>query len=141
MATTISRISVPTNPELTTSLRSQINTSLLSSGAIPTIHASLLHECQATGWLELIKARVLDLLRSGECVSYGEVLSVVMREIKGNGNCDGEGAFDVKNENGNGLTNGDAQTKESLRVPRTVVEVGTRLVRDALDLVVNIEVE
>ncbi|MCJ1393535.1 hypothetical protein MMC18_006410 [Xylographa bjoerkii] len=135
------RVPIPPGGTLTTPLRSQLNAALLSTSAIPTIHAALLHECQASGWLDLIKARVLDLLRSGECVSYGEVMAVVLREMKGNGRMDGEGSFAVKKENGVNGVNGAGSGKGALRVPERVVEEGVRVVRGCLEEVVDIEGE
>ncbi|MCJ1413385.1 hypothetical protein MMC19_007490 [Ptychographa xylographoides] len=141
------RISVPAAPTLDPSLRTKINSALLEKNAIPTIHASLLHECQASGWLDRIKARIYDLLRSGECASYGEVMAVVMGEMKGG---ERDRAFEVKRENGvkengvngtgkaNGISNEEG---EGMRVPVRVVEEGVKIVRGVLDGVVDVVVE
>ncbi|MCJ1433289.1 hypothetical protein MMC27_002648 [Xylographa pallens] len=154
--TTPQRIPLPPTGTLTPPLRSQLNAALLATTAIPTIHSTLLHECQASGWLDLIKARVLDLLRSGECATYGEVMAVVLQEMKGNssGRGDGGGAFagggvkreNENNNNGAGGVNGvngvnGGGEGASLRVPERVVEVGVRVVRGFLDEVVDIEGE
>ena len=147
MATATSRITIPPQPRLNPALRTQINSALLSHNAIPALHASLLHECQASGWLEQIRARVLELLRNGECVTFGEVMQVVMEETKG-GNAGG--AFMTKEKaeingiNGKKEVNGKARGRESrgglmdLSVPAKVVEEGVKIVRGVLEQVVDI---
>ena len=102
---------------------------------------------------------MLDLLRSGECATYGEVMAVVLREMKGSSSSGGAfvGGGGGKRENGGG---GDRNSNSgnngaggvngvngvngggkgaALRVPERVVEVGVRVVRGFLDEVVDIE--
>ena len=147
MAAATSRISVPAQPIINPTLRSQINHALLSHNAIPALQASLLHECQASGWLEQVRARVLELLRNGECTTFGEVMLVIMEEVKG-GNADA--AFSKKERtqangvNGRKEINVEAMSRgrnsegRDLRVPNKVIEEGVKIVRGVLDQVVDI---
>lgn len=120
-------------------LRNALNTALLSSNSIPAIQAALLHECQASGFVAAVRARVRELLRSGQCASYGEVMARIMAEIRGedgmlsNGNGNGTGAAAAA-----AAAAGAGGSPERLKVPVRVIEEGVRVVRQALEGVVEI---
>ncbi|MCJ1247347.1 hypothetical protein MMC30_004561 [Trapelia coarctata] len=105
------RIPIPPTYTLTPPLRHRLNSALLSLNAIPHLQAALTHEAQASGWLDAIRARVYELLRSGECTTYAEVMAAIMQEVKGAkrgvvngvGNTDGGGNVGANGVNGVGL--------------------------------------
>jgi hypothetical protein len=127
-----SKIPVNANTQggLTPTLKSNINNALIAHNAIPKIHAALLHECQASGFTASLRARALELLRSGECNKFGEVLDRIMLELKPDSE-NGRGSV-----NGNSKGNGDNNTR--LKIPDTVVKEGVRIVREAIDPVISV---
>lgn len=112
-------------------LRTATTTALVAASAIPTLHSALTCACQETRWLDAVRERSLQLLRSGECVTYGEVMGRILREARGvddSGVEDGEGG-------------GKEEKKVDVRVPEGVVREGVRVVREALEAVVVVEGE
>ncbi|MCJ1446283.1 MAG: hypothetical protein MMC23_006788 [Stictis urceolatum] len=129
----------PPSSPLTPHVRSQINTALLTSNSIPKIQAALLHECQASGFITALRARCLELLRSGECASYGELMGVVMQEVRGDnvgvigGDSGGGSSGGGIKENGVNGTGTGKKEEGRLRVPKRVVEEGVGVVKSALE--------
>lgn len=70
----------PPNP-LTLDLRDKIIHFLLAAGFVKTLNNELLQACQTTGWLDAVRQRTLQLLRSEQCATYSDVMDVLMREI------------------------------------------------------------
>ena len=130
------RVSVPAKSSagpLPDNLRSALNAALLANNAVPTILTSLLDECQRSGFTAAIRARVADLLRSGECTTYGEVMREVMGEIKS--------SSDVASSNVAATSNGEdlgPDGERKLKVPKRVIEEGVKQVRAALETCVDI---
>ena len=132
------RVSVPSShasAPLSQSLRSSINAALVANNAVPAIQSALLHECQASGFTAAIRTRAIDLLRSGTCSTYAEVMHEIMTEIKNTTSAEAPGgAAQTNGENG---TDGERR----LKVPRKVVEEGVKVVRAALESCVDIVAE
>ena len=130
------RVSVPARSSsgpLSDNLRSSLNAALLANNAIPNILNSLLDECQRSGFTAAIRARVMDLLRSGDCTTYAEVMREVMGEIKS--------ASDVETSSGTAVPNGEdvgPDGERKLKVPKRVIEEGVKQVRAALETCVDI---
>ena len=136
MASASPRVSVPAGANfspLSPKLRSSINESLVATNAVCDIQSSLLHECQMSGFTTAIRARVVDLLRSGECTTYTEVMREVMSEIKGS--LDAEALGEDAAVNGE---EGEGNEDQKLKVPRTVVEEGVKKVKAALENCVDV---
>jgi len=161
------RVQIPSRPPSTLAppLRSDINSALLTTGAIERIQTVLLHNLQATGWTANVRKFCLELLRSGECATYGEVMERVIQEARvggdlADGRRDGEangvdgvdgldgldglghGVVDG-NVNGEGVngTNGEVKQKRvwvDVRIPEKVINEGVKVVREALEEVVEI---
>lgn len=136
--------SQPLNANLTNSLYA----ALLSSSGIPNIQATLTHELQASGWTSNLRSYITQLLRSGECTSYKEVLDRILEEANVEG-------LDAQS-NGTGVTNGVNGHKENgvsgsgegksveeggIRIPHRAVREGVRVVRRELEKVCDIAVE
>ena len=158
-------VSVPCHPPkpLTPALRKLLISGLLSSAAIETLHTTLLTSCQATGWLDAVKDRAVQLIRSGKCNTYEQVMAALQEESKltvierpaanglssgvlVNGNGDGAsgggrwGAEGRWRENGNAPNGGHVWEEEvDVTIPNQVIEDGKKFVKQALDQIVVIE--
>lgn len=143
-------------PSLTPEIRSALLTALMSSSAIPKIHTTLLSSCQSTGWLDAVRERALQLLRSGECTSYREIMAVLRDEVRaplpqaneagggGGGQEDGNNAGErgrVRRRKG-GREEEEEEEEEyrviNVRIPAKVYNDGVRAVRKALEAVVDV---
>lgn len=131
-------INVPYPPPspLSASLRNDITSALFSqTEAIPTLQKTLLAACEKEGWLDAVRERSLQLLREDEGRGYREVMAILVDEARGQG----EG----------GKSTGDAAKKGEARVgrrevvdvkmPERAVNEGARVVRDALEGIVEVE--
>ncbi|KKY15993.1 hypothetical protein UCDDS831_g07377 [Diplodia seriata] len=106
-----------TTSALTSSQTAQLTAALFSANSIPRIQAALQHSLQETGWTHALRAHVLNLLRSGECGSYDELMARVLEDTRqaagdgdGNNNNKDDGGGDKKETNGTAAaatTNGD----------------------------------
>ena len=156
---------IPPNPPtpLSQPLRTDITNALLATSTIPTLQTMLLAECHEIGWLDTVRERALQLIRTGECVTYGEVMGKVVGEAKVWGTADerdgklvngiqhsatGKSGVErngaAKNGINSAIKNGVGKevgkdTKADVRVPDKVVREGVRVVKAALDKVVKIE--
>ncbi|KAF2087966.1 hypothetical protein K490DRAFT_65246 [Saccharata proteae CBS 121410] len=121
---------------------SNLTTALCSTAAIPRIQATLAHTLHEEGWSATLRAYVLQLLRSGECSTYDEVMDRVMEETM-QGLAERKGG--KEKENGkegkeNGVNGGDVRKvgEEGLRIPERVVKEGLRAVRKEIDAVCEV---
>ncbi|MCJ1266223.1 hypothetical protein MMC22_006106 [Lobaria immixta] len=156
-------VRVPRHPPrpLTPELRNLLISGLLSSSAIQTLNTSLLSSCQVNGWLDAVKERAAQLIRSGKCSTYEQVMAALMEESKlrlaekvvSNGLSsgvlvNGGRASDSQNEvaernwheNDKCLNGGhEWEEKVDVTIPNRVIEDGKRFVKEALDHIVVIE--
>ncbi|TQW00371.1 hypothetical protein V2A60_001458 [Cordyceps javanica] len=127
-------------------LRSQINTILLRDGHVPKIQERLLHALNAdsSNWPTVVQNHALQLLRSGEVITFPALLRRVLDDIQAATSAKGA----TSNGNGNGTkaaTNGTdaaaagAAAKPSLVVPQSVVEDTIRVTKECLESVCEIE--
>lgn len=66
---------------LPNTLRTSVSTALLSSHAsIPTIQRTFSNALDSSGWTKRLNERVLELLRSGECTSYEDIMQRILQE-------------------------------------------------------------
>ena len=130
-------VSIPIQNPLPPSLLTTINTHLLTHtpSTLTTLHNTLLHECQASGWLEAVRLRARELLRSGECASYEEVLWKIIAEAKGKK----EKEKEKDGVNGNGNGGGNNGNKTDVRIPEELVREGVRIVKGALEEIIEFE--
>ncbi|KAH6680736.1 hypothetical protein B0J14DRAFT_532185 [Halenospora varia] len=124
-------------------LRSQINTVLLRDGHISKIQESLLHALHAspTNWPTLIQSHALTLLRSGDpsISTFPALMSRVLEDIRKDSIAarSSGGDEDGGKMNGTGKKNGGKE-KESLALPKGVVDEGVRVTRECLELVCEV---
>ncbi|KAI9718116.1 MAG: hypothetical protein M1812_004374 [Candelaria pacifica] len=128
---------IPSKPPtpLPSSLRSDLNSLLLTSGGIDRIHSQLLSSLQTSGWTEAVRNFALEQFREGGKTTFEEVMEVVLREaLRGEGE---EGRGKGKGvESGRGGVEGGG--REGLRVSRRVVDEGLEVVRRELEDVVEV---
>jgi hypothetical protein len=106
------------------------------------IQEHMLHALNAssTNWPTLIQEHALSLLRSGECTSFPELIRQVMADIKHD--TDTRRMQDSNSKQTNGTTTngkGSGVHGASLTLPKSVVEEGVRITREALDMVAYID--
>ena len=110
-------------------LRTTINELLLSNNCIPQIHATLLHEAQASGFVEQIRNRAHDLLRTGKATTFTECMEQIMAHVKIEG-------IDADATSTNGASKDASKATEhaeKLVVPRSVVKEGFDAIAKQLD--------
>ncbi|KAJ4150969.1 hypothetical protein LMH87_011693 [Akanthomyces muscarius] len=123
-------------------LRSQINTILLRDGHVPKIQERLLHalNADASDWPTAIQNHALQLLRSGEVITFPALLRRVLDDVQ-EASARANGTAPPPPPT-NGKTNGaasDAAAKTSLAVPQAVVEDTIRVTKECLESVCEIE--
>ena len=142
-SSTAPRVPVP-NPlprPVPRELRSLISQHLLDTGTIANFHATLLHHAQASGWIDALKQRSLELLRSGDCSTYGDVMKAIMEEAKSKqqGTMANGVTGDKRNGAGkNGLAGIVGGPKTDVKIPEVVTERGFEALRKTLEGVVDI---
>lgn len=75
---------IPINPSTSyahESTQNQITSALIASGSIPSIQQTLLHELQASGWTTSLRTYITQLMRSGECTKYDDIMDKVLAEV------------------------------------------------------------
>ena len=124
-------------------LQSQVSQHLLDTGTINAFHAVLLHQAQASGWIDALKQRSLELLRSGQCTTYGEVMKSIMEEARGKTQSQLTNGLGGDKRNGTakggGIVGGD--TKTDVKIPEVVVEKGLDALKKTLEGVVDVVTE
>lgn len=163
MAPLLTVSSSPPSP-LTSDLRSDLTSVLLSTSAIQDLHTILLSSCQSSGWLDAVRERALQLLRNGECRTYGEVMEVLVREVRRRTSDDVKqprGVLGVGQQENNGFASSDrvngsdkgrdgtgdstsrsaSQKQVDIRIPEKVIREGTKVLREALDKTIGIVVD
>ncbi|OJD30624.1 uncharacterized protein BKCO1_5800055 [Diplodia corticola] len=150
-----------TTSALTSSQTAQLTAALFSANSIPRIQAALQHSLQETGWTHALRAHVLNLLRSGECGSYDELMARVLDDTRQAGDDDNnkDDGGEKKETNGHAAANGDnknkkngtgganngggaetgaARTAASIRIPDEAVRQGVKAVRKEVETVCEI---
>lgn len=137
MSTTAANSKVPvtaTTAYATPSTATQLTTALVTSGSIPTIQATLLHELQASGWTATLRTYIIDLMRKGECTKYDDLMDRVLEEA----------LKDVvaTKARANGAANGSAGAKDkerdSLVIPDAAIREGIKVVKRELEKVCEV---
>ncbi|KAF2838053.1 hypothetical protein M501DRAFT_850530 [Patellaria atrata CBS 101060] len=123
----------PTHP-LPPNLHTSLLSALLTAHSIPAIQSALLTSLSQTGWTTNIRAYILELLRSGECGSYNELMAKVLEEAVGKQSEDMNG----KEGRVNGVGNGEAEGETGIRIPEKAVQAGIKAVRQELEKVCDV---
>ncbi|KAK8144075.1 hypothetical protein G3M48_006367 [Beauveria asiatica] len=147
-------------------LRSQINTILLRDGHVPKIQERLLHALNAdsSNWPTVIQSHALQLLRSGEVLTFPALLRRVLDDVQeatakaattttttamattttsSSSSSSTAAAAATTNGKAAPTTNGSTTTtndvKLALAVPQAVVEDTIRVTKECLESVCEIE--
>ena len=103
-----------------TALQNQITAGLVINGAIPTIQSTLLHELQASGWTANLRTFLTQLMRSGECTRYDDLMDRVLEEA-------------LKGIHGEGKAASADSDEVDIRMPESAVKAGIKVVRKELE--------
>ena len=137
-------------PKLSQDLQDDLTTALLSSGAIPRISQSMTHELQLAGWTTNLREYVQQLLRSGECTTYNEIMARVLAEVRSSPNTNGptSNGINGKKKTAHGIaatnsaTNGNSDSMAGksgedygVRVSENAVKEGIKAVRKELETI------
>ena len=118
------------NSSLPTNTRNALLSYLQDSTTIPRLNSLLTDSLARAGWSEKVHALSLELLRSGQCTSLGDVLEEVSRRA-----CQGLGAA---NGVANGEVSGDNSQSIDVRIPKETIERSVRFLRDEIEGVVEV---
>jgi len=146
---------VPANPDfpLHDALRHDLQSALARERAVPVILQALNTECQKAGWHDAVKARIMQMLKSGNYETRQEVVRAIVREARGlpeeeeeeKEEEDGFGGMKDKgrvDDAGNGTEGfGGGEVPIDIKIPKKATMEGVKVVRDALEKVVEIEPE
>ena len=133
LAATMSKVPVNGSSSYSAdSLQNQITGALIANGSIPTIQAALLHKLQASGWTGTLRAYVTQLVRSGECTKYDELMDRVLEESM-------KGIAGERTRAVNGSTANSNRPGHELRIPDAAVKEGIKVVRKELEKVCELE--
>jgi hypothetical protein len=113
---------------LSSSLHNNLTSALLTGASVPMIEKALTEELSKVGWTMTLRAHVQNLVRSGECSNYSEVMTRVLGDIKV-----GEGG--AKEKNGD---EGDDGKASGLAVPENVVREAVKVIRKELEKVATL---
>lgn len=114
------------------SLQNQITGALIANGSIPTIQTALLHELQASGWTTYLRTYVTQLVRSGECTKYDEIMDKVLEESL-------KGITGDRTRAVNGNTVNPNRPGQEMRIPDAAIKEGVKVVRKELEAVCELE--
>ncbi|CAD0114623.1 unnamed protein product [Aureobasidium uvarum] len=101
--------------------QTQLTTALVDHGSIATIQTAILHELQASGWATNLKNHVTQLMRSGECTKYDDLMDRILEEAL----ADPSGAKD--------------STHPSLAIPDQAITQAVKVVKKELDKICQVD--
>ncbi|KAK3166660.1 hypothetical protein OEA41_009785 [Lepraria neglecta] len=126
-------------------LRQDIRAALVRERAIKNILKALKTECGKAGWEDALKARVNQLLRSGEFKSRADLVGAIIREAKGLPVAEEEEGEDREGGKVKGKGRGrDVKGEEKLvdiKIPDKAIAEGAKVVRGVLEKVGELEPE
>jgi hypothetical protein len=122
----------PLSPSIINTLTTALGN---SPTAIPTIETSLSEALSASGWTTNLRTYIQNLIRSGECATYNEVLAKVLGEVK----VEGQGGEKRNGAGVNGVK--DGEEKVDLGVKESVVREGASVIRRELEKVCTVVVD
>ncbi|KAG9531306.1 hypothetical protein KCU78_g19193, partial [Aureobasidium melanogenum] len=101
--------------------QTQLTTALVDGGSIPIIQNALLHELQASGWSTNLKNHVTQLMRSGECTKYDDLMERILQEALADSNT-------AKDSN-----------HPSLAIPDEAITQAVKVVKKELDKICQVD--
>lgn len=129
---------------------------LQDSSTIPRLNTLLTDSLTRTGWTDRVHSLALELLRSGECVNFAEVLGEVSRRASSglgptasasnnNSNHAKEATNGLGGERQNGINDGEGagalEGAPDVRVPKEVVDKTVKFLKDEIEGVVEVMVD
>ena len=120
---------------MSTNLHDLLAAALLENNAIPKIERALKGELEAAGWVTELKGYIVNLIRTGEATSYGEIMERVLGAVHGGGE-----RGEVNGE-GEGGGNGGGEGNNKLAIPEKAVVAGVKVVREELEKIVDVVVD
>jgi hypothetical protein len=119
------------------STQAALTSALLSANSVPRIESALAQALSESGWTANLRAYITQLVRSGECVSYADVMKRVMQVVQqAEGEVGGVGSTKV-------LVNGGMAEREGpgMALPVAVLKEGVRAVRGEVEKVCDLRVD
>ncbi|KAL8770846.1 MAG: hypothetical protein Q9209_003497 [Squamulea sp. 1 TL-2023] len=144
MERSVERVLVPphTPKPLPSRLRFELTSALLSNSAIPDIQSTLYHTSQGTGWIDAVRERAKQLISSEQATSSHEVIAILVKEARENSNnqLNIQGGLARRQTHGSGsqAVRGPASQNISVRFPEEAVNKGKKVVRNALEDLVDV---
>ncbi|KAI9713114.1 MAG: hypothetical protein M1820_001099 [Bogoriella megaspora] len=143
MTTPSISISPSTHYDSSPALQSDIASALLASKGIHRIQATLLHSLQSTGWADNLRTYCLDLLRSGECATYDELMARIIKDSRPGLSSDGKVTNGVngtaKGGDGDGHVGGARSVEEGgIQIPERTIKEGLKVVKKELEEVCEV---
>ena len=115
------------------SLQNQLTSGLIANGSIPNIQAALLHELQASGWTANMRSYIVQLMRSGECTKYDDLMDKVLEEsMKGI-------MADKDKAKPNGATTNGKLASGDMRIPENAIKEGIKVVKKELEKICEVQ--
>jgi len=128
-----STLPTTTSPTVPPALHNALLSALLHSGSTDRIKTTIADNLSAAGWTENLRTFIQELLRSGECTTYNEILARVMEEV---------GLPQRENgANGHGASKAKSVDENNLRIPDNVVKQSIGVVRGEIEKVAEIVVD
>ncbi|KAL2049426.1 hypothetical protein ABVK25_010330 [Lepraria finkii] len=125
-------------------LRQDIRAALVRERAIKNILKALKTECGKAGWEDALKARVNQLLRSGEFKSRADLVGVLVREARGLSVAEEEEEGEERGDWEGEVEGRDVNGGEKLvdiKIPEKAIAEGAKVVREVLEKVGELEPE
>lgn len=128
--------SYTTDDQLATDLRA----ALVANNSIPTIQETLHNELQRTGWSSNLRAYLIQLMRSGECTNYDQLMARVLHESLNGINGPDKIARGPAAANA-AAANAAHSTEEDpgLRIPDTVKDTAVKIVHAEIAKIADID--
>lgn len=104
--------------------QTQLTTALVDHGSIPIIQNALLHELQASGWTQNLRNHVTQLMRSGECTKYDDLMDRILDQALADLDADK-------------LAGGDDEA--SLAIPARAITQAVKVVKKELDKICQVD--
>jgi len=114
------------------SLQNQLTAGLVTNGSIPVIQSALLHELQASGWTAHLRAYITQLMRSGECTKYDDIMDKVLEEAM-------KGVNAEKAKTNGAVATTGKPVEGDLKMPENVVKEGIKVVKKELEKICEVQ--
>lgn len=111
-------------------VQNSLNAALIMNGSIPVIQNKLLYELQASKWTANLRDFVTNLMRSGECLKYDEIMDRVLQEA----NKSAGPSAATKSGAGNGRSVADSL----LAIPEAAVLECVKTIKEELEKVTHV---